>query len=99
RDAEAAADVDDREVLEAARRLCEDARRVLPAGDVEDAAADVRLQPGHPGARGLREPDQHAQLRELHAELRARAGGAHVIVVTAPYPGVDAHEDGAVVEE
>ena len=66
---------------------------MLPAGHVEDPAADVRLQ-AHDARPGIvRAARNFRQFRDRHAELGARPGGAHVRVMAAADPAVDAHED------
>ena len=88
-----AAHVDDLEPLEALCGTGQQARRMLPAGLVEDAAADVGLQ-AHDARAGLvRLAHELAQLPDRHAELRAGPGGTHVRVMPAADAGVEARED------
>src|SRR5438552_14314904 len=96
---EPAADMEDLGRSEGARRGGEEACGVLPARDVENPAADVRLEADDPRASLAGQPGAVGELRDRHAELRARAGGAHVSVVAATDAGVDAHEDVTVAEE
>ena len=68
--------------------------------DIENAAADVRLQADDARAGRLRQPGAALRSsRQRHAELGVRAGGAHVMVMAAPDAGVDAHEDVAAAEQ
>src|SRR5207237_8279007 len=91
--------IDGLELSEGARRGGAEACGVLPARDVENPAADVRLEADDPRASLAGQPGAVGELRDRHAELRARAGGAHVSVVAATDAGVDAHEDVMVAEE
>src|SRR5262249_27122674 len=92
-DSQSATHVDDAYFSESSGCRPEQPCRVLPAGDVEDAAPDVGLEPDDPRSTRAGEPRGLRDLGDRDAELRAAAGGAHMLVVTAADSGVDAYED------
>src|SRR5215470_1211378 len=58
----------------------------------------MRVQADDPRTRLLRELHELVDLEQRHAELRVRAGGAHVLVVAAALARVDADEQVAALE-
>ena len=84
---------------EALGKAAEQLPDFLPVADVEYAAAGVGMK-AHDARPERRDPAlELVELEERHAELRMHAGGAHVVVVTAPVAGIDAHQQVAPAEQ
>ena len=67
---------------------------LLPVGHIENAAAHMRLQTRRCGRRARCACRRSCfELRDGHAELGVRAGGANVMMMAAARAGIDAHED------
>ena len=97
--AEAAAQINHTNVRKAPRQIREQRPGLGPVGDVKNAAAGVCMQSDHAGAGAAHQGFQLLRLGDGHAELRMHAGGAHVLMMTAAEPGVDAHEHFPVAKQ
>src|SRR5690606_20013639 len=91
--AEAAAEIEIANLRETLEQRDELLPRIAPRLRCQHAAAGVRMQTDDLGAGPVDEPLQLVELEHRHAELRMHAGGAHVLVMSAPLPRVDSNEE------
>src|SRR5690606_25753924 len=92
RHAEPAAEVEVADLRKALEQRDELLPGVAPGLRRQHAAARVRMEPDDLDAGLANAPLQLVELEQRHAELRVGARRAHVLVMAAALPGIDANE-------